>query len=122
MIAAASRFTPIEDRRLLDRDDAICDALRTVVGHMALSPDAESDIWITARRHIEPILHLADSATVARAELEAIDRRLTTHAETCAWCASGESCQRFRVLTLRRKRLQDISDRAFRALLEGRRR
>lgn len=111
-----------EDRRLLARDDAICDALRTVVRDRGLSPDAESDIWVAARKQIEPILHLADDVTVARVELEALDRRLGMHAEGCAGCYVGQPCQRYRVLQIRRKRLQDKADRAFRALLDGKRR
>lgn len=122
MIATAPRVATAEDRRLLDRDDAICDAIRTVVADLALSPEAESDIWVAARQHIEPILHLADHATVARVELEALDRRLQAHPRSCAGCLGGRECDLFRVLKLRRRRFKDRADRAYRALLEGRRR
>lgn len=122
MIAAVPLHNRAEEKRLLARDDAICDALRTVFMGLGLSAEAESAIWTAARQKIEPILHLADDAAVAGLEAEATDRRLSAHAQTCAECSEGRSCQRFRVTRLRRNRLQDKADRALRALLEGRRR
>lgn len=111
-----------EDRRLLNRDDALADVLRYTVGQAGLSHDAEQAIRTAILSRIDPMLHLADDATVARVELEAVDRALDTHGQTCAACIDSQTCQRSRLLNERHKRYQEKSDRAFRALLEGKRR
>jgi hypothetical protein len=111
-----------EDRRLLNRDDALSDVLRYTLSQAGLSHDAEQAIRKAMYARIDPLLHLADDATMARAELEAVDRALDTHAQTCAGCCAGYPCQRSRLLQVRLKRYREKSDRAFRALLEGRRR
>lgn len=112
----------IQDRRLLDRDDAICDALRTVVGDAGLSPQAEADIWVAGRMKIEAILHLADSATVARLEAEALARRLDNHQELCPRCGPNAPCGTYVLNVLRLKRMRDKADRAYQELCSERRR
>jgi hypothetical protein len=121
MMAAAPSFTPIADRRLLDRDDAICDTLRSVVMGLVLSPQAESDIWVAARQRIEAVLHLADGATVARVEAEATERRIVTHLHTHYGCTPDDPCGALRLLGFREKRLREKADRAYRELARARR-
>lgn len=111
-----------EDRRLLNRDDALADVLRYTIGQAGLSPESEQDIRKAVYSRIDPILHLADDATVARVELEAVERALDVHGQTCAGCYAGQPCRRSHLLQTRHRRFQERSDRAFRALLEGRRR
>jgi hypothetical protein len=114
--AAPVRIFSAEDRRLLDRDDAVCDALRTVFREHSLRPQAEADIWVAARLQIEPILRLADHATAARAELEAVERRLKQHAhDDCP----NDPCGLYRLLVLRQKRFKARYDRAFFELSRG---
>lgn len=120
MIAPARSLTA-EDRRLLARDAALRAVLSQTVSEAGLSPDAERDIWDAAMQWLDPILHLADSATVARLELEATDRRLTAHRLTCPACMPASPCDFYRLVAARRARLQAVSDRAFRDLLRGRR-
>lgn len=120
-IVTVSSFTPREDRRLLDRDDAICNALRTVVADRELTPQAEADVWVAARQHIETILHLADDATVARVEAEATERRIVVHLRTHLGCTPDEPCGALRLLGLRERRLRAKADKAYTALARGRR-
>lgn len=121
MINAISRFIPIADRRLLDRDDAIFDALQTVMQGREISQQAEQDIWVAARVQIEAILHLADDATVARLEAEATLRRIVAHLRTHEGCTAETPCGALRLNILRRERLADKADRAYLALAKGRR-
>lgn len=111
-----------EDRRLLDRDDALADVLRYTVGGAGLVAESEQAIRKAIYAQIDPILRLADAATLARADLETVDRALDTHCHSCVDCVSGQPCHRNRLLQHRFKRLQDRADRAFRALVEGKRR
>ncbi len=120
-MAAIPRFAPREERRLLDRDDAICNTLRTVVEHLSLSPQSEADVWVAARQQIEAVLHLADDATVARVEAEATERRIVTHLRTHLGCTTEQPCDLLRVLGLRDRRLRGKADRAYLALVKGRR-
>ena len=119
---AERRTLTADDRRLLDRDHAIHDALTYTIGCCGLAASGEADLRTAAMRHIEPILALTDDATAARVELEAIDRRLDAHARTHLGCTYEVPCWRYRTLQVRRNRLQASYDRAYRALLAGRQR
>lgn len=116
---AAQRILTTDERRVLDRDHALGDVLSITTS--GLPPRGEQAIRVATMRHFEPILDLADSATVALLELEAIDRRLDAHARTHLGCTFQQPCWRYRTLKVRRGRLQAAHDRAYRALLCGRR-
>lgn len=114
MIAAA----PLQ----ADRDDALAEVMTYTCGRYDLPADAERDIRGAAMRLIEPILQLADHATVARVELEAIDRRLDNHVQhDHPECTAQRRCWRYTMLQIRRRKLQAAYDAAFRDLLRGHR-
>lgn len=118
MIAEQRALSPT-DRRLLDRQHALSEALNLTTS--GLSARTENDIRSAVMRRLDPLLELADDATVAGLELEALDRRLDAHARTHLGCTYQEPCWRYRTLQVRRQRLQNAYDRAYRALLVGRR-
>lgn len=118
MIAERQVLTA-DERRMIDRGHLISEALSLTTS--GLPSRAEQDIRTVVMHHLDLLLSLADSATVARLELEAIDRRLDTHVQRCRECVPLEPCPTYRLHQVRRRRLQDTSDRAMRALLRGRR-
>ena len=109
-----------ESYRLADRGHAIRELVSQTVGHAGLPHRAEQDLREVLVAQIEPILAAADSAVAARAELEAIDRRLDNHVRHVhPRCAATRPCWIYRVLQIRRARLQRQADRQFRRLLGG---
>lgn len=115
----ADRVLTTTERRDLDRQHALSDMLGLTTA--GLPARAEQDIRTAVMRHLDPLLDLADDATVALLELAAIDRRLTNHVEAHAGCTYAVPCWRYRILQARRGRLQKRADAAYRALLAGRR-
>lgn len=101
-----------------DRQHAISEALSLTTS--GLSARCEQDIRMAVMRHLDLILELADDATVALLELAALDRRITNHVQVCG-CVFGSPCLRYRLHQTRRERLQERADRAYRALVRGRR-
>ena len=119
MIAIESVYT--EHQRASDRDAALREVMTCTAGLVGLSHAGERDIRSASMRLIEPILELADSATAARLEVEAIERRMDLHVRGHEGCSVRRPCPRFRVLQIRRERLWDTWAVAYRALLRGRR-
>src|SRR5205085_2761141 len=107
---------------LSDRDAALREVLTCTAGLVGLSHRGEADIRSATMRAIEPILELADHATVARLELEAIEGRMDRHVRGHEGCTLDRPCIRFEVLQIRRDKFWRAWALAFRALLEGRRR
>lgn len=116
---AERRPLTADERRHLDRHHAIGEVMTMTTA--GLSARSEQDVTSGALRLIEPILELADSATVALLELEAIDRRLNYHVLDHDGCTYEAPCPAYRVLQIRRARLQRQADRAMRALWRGHR-
>lgn len=121
-----------------DRAYYLRELVSAVVGNSGLSPAGERDLRRALTARIDPLLELADSAVAARAELEAVERRLQRHVEThdlcrlgidqMVWQESGrpvvvrvQPCWVQRDLTRDIERLQRAADRALRALMGGRR-
>lgn len=116
---ATDRVLTTEQRIELDRQHALGDALSLTTA--GLSGRSEQAIRTALMRHLDPLLDLADDATVALLELEAIDRRLTNHVQGHRGCTYDVPCWRYRMLQIRRGRLQKHADAAYRALVGGRR-
>jgi hypothetical protein len=113
------------DQRFADRDAALREVLTCTAGLVGLSHRGEADIRRAAMRAIEPILELADHATVARLELEAIEGRMDRHVrgpDGHEGCSLDKPCLRFKVLQIRREKCWRAWAGAYRALLEGKRR
>lgn len=124
MIAAAE-LPYTDDQRFADRDAALREVLTCTAGLVGLSHRGEADIRSAVMRHIEPILELADHATVARLGLEVIEGRMDRHVrgpDGHIGCSAEEPCIRFRVLQIRREKCWRAWAQAYRALLEGKRR
>lgn len=111
-----------DDQRFADRERALFEVLTCTAGLVGLSHRGEADIRSAMMRTIEPILELADYATVARLELEAIEGRMDRHVHDHEGCTADRLCLRFKVLQIRRDKHWRAWAAAYRALLEGRRR
>lgn len=109
------------ERLQLDRSDAISEVLTYTVGQHGLSHAGESAIREAVMRLFEPILDLADHATAARLELEAIEGRMDRHVQGHRGCTVEAPCLQFRVLRIRREKLWRAWASAYRALVRGRR-
>lgn len=121
MIAAMRPYSA-DERRQLDRDAALHEVLAFTAGSSGLSHRGEQDIRSAVMRLIEPILQLADHATSARLELEAIERRMDIHVRVDhPTCTCSRACWSWRVLQLRRDKLWLAWATAYRALVRGRR-
>lgn len=120
MSVAARTFTVVE-RRQLDRSHAARELVSTIAAGADLPLDAEMDLRVALWRRLDPILEAADDVVAAKAELDALDRRLDAHARTHRPCAQGLTCWTYGELQKRRARLQARSDRAVIRLLGGRR-
>jgi hypothetical protein len=119
-LLAVTRVLTAAERRELDRQHALGDALSSTTD--GLSHYGERAIRSAVMRHLDPILDLADSATAARLEYEAIDRQLDVHVrELHPGCTIERPCPRFRLLRARRSRLLKAWDKAYGDLVRGRR-
>lgn len=118
MSAATAAVLP-EEMRAVERDQAVHELRAWTVGASGLDHRAESDIWRTFMRSLQPLLQLADDAVAARVELDAIDRRLDLHVQTHPTCRAGLTCRSYHVLQARRQRLQAAWDRAYIRLAKG---
>lgn len=118
---AEQRILTEPERLQLDRDAALREVLTCTAGLHGLSPVGERDVSKAVLHHIEPILQLADAATVARLELEAIDGRMDRHVQGHPGCSLETPCLPFRVLQIRREKLWRAWATAYRALIRGRR-
>jgi len=111
-----------DDMRLSDRDAAVRELLTCTAGLVGLSHRGERDIRSAVMRHVDVLLELADHATVARLELEAIESRMDVHVRQAhIGCTKDRECRRFRVLQRRRDTLWNAWAAAYRALMGGRR-
>ena len=118
---ATQRVITEADRLQLDRDAALREVLTCTAGLVGLSHAGESSIREAVMRLVEPILELADDATAARLEYEAIDGQMDRHVRGHQGCTRDQPCLRFRVLQIRRERLWKTWSAAYRALVRGRR-
>jgi hypothetical protein len=118
----AEQLIYTEDQRLSDRDAALRDVLTCTAGLVGLSHRGEADIRVAVMRHVDVLLDLADHATVARLELEAIESRMDVHVRQAhVGCSADSECRRWRVLQRRRNTLWNAWAAAYRALVGGRR-
>ena len=117
---ASQRILTADERRLMDRGHALHQLVSLTEGIDSLSHRAEHDIRAVTAQHLDEVLGLADSATVARLELEAIDRRLDNHVQAHEGCSLDGPCWKFGTIQARRLRLQEAYDAAYRALVRGR--
>lgn len=115
---AESVLTP-DERRAINRQHAVFEVLSLTTA--GLGTRAEQDIRAAVMRFVDPILHLADAATVAGLELQANERRLEMHYPGCLACQPQVLCERYWELRRDRDKLQRVWDRAYRALVDGRR-
>ena len=121
MIAQHVRPLPLarqDDERLLSRTDAVDDLIHFTVTRRGLSDEAETAMRHAILSHVDPLLHLADSAVVAQLEAEATDRRVSAHRATHDDCSP---CDILRLLLIRQRRFHDRASRAFSELVRGRR-
>lgn len=109
------------DVRERDRSHYLREVISHTTGMAGLSATGEGDIRRALMRHFEPLLALSDNAVAALAEFEAIDRRLDVHVRTHLPCRRGRQCTVLADLKRDRDRQLRAYNRAFRALLEGRR-
>ena len=116
MIASAPTAVALQR---LDRDRALSALLGLVVSESGLSADAETDIRIVLRRHVERLLALADAAISAQHEMEAHDARIDRHVRTHQECIRNRRCRTYQDLQRRRGDLQRAADSQRRALLGG---
>lgn len=117
----AQRVLTEPERLQLDRSDALYEVLTYTAGQHGLSHAGERDIREAVMRLVEPILQLADYATVARLELEAIEGRMNRHVRGCEACCSEQKCLSIRVMRIRREKYWRAWAKAYRALVGGRR-
>lgn len=109
-----------EQRRDLNRQHALYEVYSLTAA--GLSPLGERDVRSAVERHVDALLQLADSATVALLEYEATDRQLDVHVrEEHRGCSVESPCLRFRLLVIRREKLWRKWTDAYRALMAGRR-
>jgi hypothetical protein len=102
-----------------DRQHALSEALSLTT--MGVDSYGDEAIRSAAMRLIDPIIQLADHAVAARHEYEACDRRLDVHVRTHPGCVERQHCSTREDIRRNRDCLLAAWDRAFRALLDGRR-
>lgn len=121
---SVASLRPGEAQHTLNVDAAIDSLLRCAIGDRGLPSQGEQMIRDAARAHIDQVILLADYATTARIELEAIEGRMDRHvgAGGHEGCTVELPCLAFRVLQIRREKCWRAWAVAYRALLEGKRR
>lgn len=120
-MSVAQRRLYLTDSHKADRSHAARELVGALVDGLGLPLQSETDLRIALWRRLDPILEAADAAVAARAELDALDRRLDAHARTHQREAQGLTCLTYSELQKRRAQLQRQADRALIRLLGGQR-
>jgi hypothetical protein len=107
------------ERLQMDRDAALREVLTCTAGLHELSHRTEQPIRDLMLARMAPILAAADALVQVGQELESLDRRLDNHVAMHADCLHPRPCWGYRVLQIRRRRLQRQWDRAYRRLAGG---
>jgi hypothetical protein len=114
----AARRTPTADeRRQMERDDALFDLVTQIAGLSVLSHNAEMAVREAATMRIARIVEAAVGLVSAGVELEAIDRRPDNHVRHCRECPAPRGCWQLGVLRRRHGHLLHRWDRAYRTLV-----